>query len=91
MPGVSLVGADTAGGTILGGGQSFVVAEGDYVSLVGDGVAAHAPCPIVPIHCSAVMAEGSSVFYIDGIPVCRAGDSATCSHPATGQSWFYSD
>ena len=91
MPGVSLVGVDTAGGTITGQLQSRVFVDGNPISVVGDPVAPHAPCPLVPIHCSATMAEGSPRVTIDGIPICRAGDEATCGHPATGQTHHVDD
>ena len=82
MPGVTRVGIDTAGGTILGGGQSFVYCNGALVAIVGDAVAGHGLGP----HAGPTMAEGSSTVFIKGIGVCRAGDAATCGHPATGSS-----
>ena len=90
MPGVARVSSDTAGGTQLGGGQSWVKIGGDLVVLVGDAVAAHAPCPVAPAHCAATMAAGSAWVKIDGIPICRAGDAATCGHTSTGSSWVIS-
>jgi uncharacterized Zn-binding protein involved in type VI secretion len=30
------------------------------------------------------MAEGSPDVIVNGIPASRAGDKATCGHPATG-------
>lgn len=90
MPGVARVGSDSAGGTQLGGGQSWVRIDGDLVVVRGDQVASHAPCPTVPIHCSATMAGASSWVRIDGIPICRAGDAATCGHPSTGSGWVVS-
>ena len=90
MPGVARVGSDTAGGTHLGGGQSWVKIGGDRVVVLGDAVQAHPPCPQVPIHCAATMAEGSGWVKIDGIPICRAGDAATCGHPSTGSDWVSS-
>ena len=90
MPGVARVGSDTAGGTQLGGGQDWVKIDGDPVVLIGDGVASHAPCPRVPSHCAASMAQGSSWVKIDGIPICRAGDAASCGHASTGSAWVIS-
>ena len=87
MPGVSRVGADSAGGTITGGGQSWVKIDGNPVALVGDGVAPHPPCPDVAVHCVATMAAGSGWVKIGGVPICRAGDAATCGHTATGSGW----
>lgn len=87
MAGVARVGSDTAGGTQLGGGQDWFVIPGGLVVVIGDGVASHAPCPRVPSHCAATMATGSSWGSIDGIAICREGDTATCGHASTGSSW----
>ena len=84
MPGVSLVGVHAAGGTITGGHTVRDRIDGHPVALLGDAVAAHAPCPVVPVHCAATMAAGSSRTRIDGIPIVRAGDAASCGHAATG-------
>jgi len=87
MPGISLVGVDSAGGTILGGGQTLVKVNGTPIAVVGDAVAPHGKSP----HRSAKMVSGSAIMKINGIPVCRAGDSASCGHTATGQPWFNVD
>lgn len=83
MAGIAVVGADSAGGTQLGGGQSFVTVEGMLVVVLGDPVAGHGQPP----HASPVMAQGTPWFTINGIPVCKAGDAASCGHPSTGQAW----
>lgn len=85
MPGVSLVGLDTAGGIILGGGQDFVSADDALVVVVGDKVAPH------PGHITAQMVQGNSFVTINGIPVVHAGDRASCDHIATGQAWLTID
>ena len=90
MPGVARVGSDTAGGTQLGGGQGWVKIDGDLVVVVGDAVASHAPCSVVPVHCAANMAAGSAWVKIDGIPICREGDAASCGHASTGSDWVSS-
>ena len=82
--GVARVGVDTAGGVHLGGGQSGVTIDGARVVVRGDAVAAHAPCPDVPVHCAATMVGASAGVTINGIPVCRAGDAASCGHASTG-------
>ena len=87
MPGVARVGVDTAGGTQLGGGQSWVTIDGAAVVLVGDDVASHVPCPVPASHCAATMVGGSDWVTIDGIPICRAGDAASCGHTSTGSDW----
>ena len=84
MPGVSLVGVHAAGGTITGQRQSRVFVNGSPMSVVGDSVASHLPCPLVPVHCAPTMAAGSSRVFIDNIAVVRAGDAASCGHAATG-------
>lgn len=90
MPGVARKGSDSAGGTHLGGGQDWVKIDGDLVVLVGDGVAAHPPCPDIPVHCAPTMAQGSAWVKIDNTPICRAGDAATCGHASTGSDWVVS-
>lgn len=90
MPGVSLAGVHTAGGTILGGSPRDRV-DGAPIALFGDAVAAHAPCPTVPVHCAATMLEGSARTRIDGVAIVRAGDAATCGHVATGGATMTDD
>ena len=50
--GVCRVQTDTAGGLIIGPGSQSVFVEGLKVSLPGDLITTHAPCPIPPIHCA---------------------------------------
>ena len=83
---VSLVGQDSAGGTIVGPGASNWTWNGKPISLQGDAVAGHG----LPPHAAPVIANGSPWMTINGIPVTRAGSSmATCGHPATGSSDMY--
>lgn len=77
---------DTASGIVTSENQDFVFVDGALALVVGDPVAPHPPCPLVPIHCTAVMAEGSSFVTINGIPVCVTNDLATCGHALTGTS-----
>lgn len=76
---------DSAGGTQLAGGQSFVTVDAQLVVLLGDPVEPHGPPPHSP---SPVMAEGSSFVTINGVPVCREGHLASCGHASTGAAWF---
>ncbi len=87
MPGAARVGADTAGGAQLGGGQDWVSIDGALVVVLGDRVGAHPPCPTVPAHCAPTMAAASTWMTIDGRGVCRAGDAASCGHATTGSDW----
>ena len=82
MPRISLATVDTAGGSI---GNSQGVAStinGSPIAVEGDSVAAHAPCPDVPIHCSAAT-TASPASDINGFRLVLAGDTATCGHAAT--------
>ncbi len=88
MPGVVKTNEDTAGGLILPLQSGWTIG-GQPIGVVGCPVVTHSPCEVPdPPHCAAIMAQGSAMFNIDGIPVCRAGDQASCGHPATGQGWF---
>lgn len=86
MPQVSRVGVDTAGGAINGlGGAGFKVA-GKTISVVGDAVASHPP---VPPHVGApTMVTGQAAYRVNGKAVCRAGDTASCGHAATGSTAY---
>lgn len=86
MPGISRVKVDTAGGLINGPGSSDVFVNGSKVSLIGDAVESHSPCPDPVIHCNATMVQGSSTVFANGIGVVRQGDAASCGHTATGSN-----
>lgn len=87
MPGISRDN-DTAGGDLIPS-QSTVFANNEEVIVDGDSVAAHPPCPAVPVHCAPTMIAGSKEVYIGGIAVVNEGDSATCGHTSTGSSDVY--
>jgi uncharacterized Zn-binding protein involved in type VI secretion len=82
MPGVSRVGVDSAGGTIVGPGIPSVVVNGAPVSVIGDAVAAHG----LFAHAAPTMVGGSGTVIAGGIGVVRAGDPASCGDTATGSS-----
>lgn len=84
MPGVALVGLNEAGGVQQGGGQFFCSANGAPVAVLGDTVASHGNGP----HQGPKMVQGSTFFRINGIPVCIAGNAASCGHTTNGQPWF---
>lgn len=80
MPGIARVGVDSAGGTILGGGNTHVRVNGALAAVVGDAVAGHGS----GAHANPTMVQGSSKVFIRGKAVCRAGDAASCGHVASG-------
>lgn len=83
MSGVTVTGKDRAGGIILPT-QSMFQVGGNPVAVVG--------CPVVPHgkspHNAPKMVEGVGWFTVNGIPVCHAGNKASCGHSASGQGWF---
>lgn len=85
MPGIARGLVDSAGGGPLIQSQSFFRVDGYDVVRLGDHVTSHG----FPPHDAAVMAFSSLFFKVSGIPVCRAGDAASCGHPAApGSLWF---
>ena len=82
MPGVSRVGVDSAGGTIIGNLVPSVTVNGAPIAVMGAAVAGHG----LPPHASPVMVGHSGTVTAGGIPICRAGDAASCGHPASGSS-----
>lgn len=88
MPGISVVGMDSAGGVITGGRQSFATYNGSPISVVGDAVSGHGDGP----HRGPTIVQGSSFFTINGIPVVISGKLASCGHAASGRSnWTVSN
>ena len=82
MRGVARVGLDTAGGPIIGGGNTRVFVDGTPAAVIGDPVTGHAP----DAHAAPVMILGSTRVLAAGRPVCRLADSASCGHVATGST-----
>ena len=80
MPGVSRVGVDSAGGTIVGNLAPTVIVNGAPIAVQGAQVAGHG----LPPHSSPVMSAHSGTVIANGIPICRQGDVATCGDAATG-------
>jgi uncharacterized Zn-binding protein involved in type VI secretion len=79
MSGICRVGVDSAGGIILGGGNSTVFANGALVAVNGDAVQGHGN----GVHAGPTMIASSTVF-INGKMACKAGNQATCGHAASG-------
>lgn len=87
MPGIARVSLDTAGGTIIGVLVPSVRVNGAPIAVLGAAVTPHPP---VPPHTTApVMVGHSSTVRAGGIPVCRAGDVASCGHAATGSATVF--
>ena len=80
MPGISRVGVDAAGGTIVGNLAPTVKVNGSPVAVKGATVSGHGRSP----HSSPVMSGSSGTVKANGIAICRAGDTATCGHAASG-------
>lgn len=84
-PIVRLGDVNNAGGAVVGPGAPTVLANGIPVSLLGDRVSAHAPCPDVPSHCGAVVAQGSGTVFAESQSVSFVGATESCGHSrATG-------
>ncbi len=82
MAGISRLFTDTAGGVILGQGNSTVYVNGLPASVLGDAVAGHGQ----NAHSGPTMVVASGSVFCSGLGVCRQGDSASCGHSATGSS-----
>lgn len=82
MPGISRVGVDAAGGTIVGNLAPTVFVNGAPVVVKGADVEPHPPVP--PHTTGPVMVGCSATVFACGIPVVRQGDAASCGHPASG-------
>ena len=82
--GVSRIGIDTAAGTILGPGSQTVFVEGIKVSLPGDVVLSHAPCPVPAIHCAATTNPGGSPDVIVGTGFISGGGGGSHGDVAAG-------
>jgi uncharacterized Zn-binding protein involved in type VI secretion len=80
MQGISRVGVDKAGGTIVGALAPTVLANGVPVTVLGAPVIPHGRGP----HGGPVMVTASANVFANGIPVCKAGDVASCGHATSG-------
>jgi uncharacterized Zn-binding protein involved in type VI secretion len=80
MPGIARVGQDSAGSVIVGNLAPTVFVNGKPIAVKGAAVTGHGKTP----HAAPVMVGCSSTVFACGIPVCRAGDAASCGHPASG-------
>lgn len=76
MPGVGRVGQDAAGDVLTGPLVPKVRVNGKPIAVIGTPVSGHG----LPPHNSPKMSQGSSKVRAGGIPICRAGDKASCDH-----------
>lgn len=86
MSGVSRMGIDSAGGVIITGSNDVYINSANAVRI-GDSVAGHGNSP----HSSPVMVTGSPTVFVNEIPLCKAGDLASCGHPSTGSPNVFSN
>lgn len=82
MPGISRVGVDTAGGTIVGNLAPTVLVNNAPIAVDGAVVAPHGLAP----HTAPTMIANSANVFANSILVVVEGNSATCGHTATGSS-----
>ena len=80
MAGVGRAGTDKAGGDIPVSLQTTVLANGSPIIVKGSIVLPHGEPPHNVPH---VMVGASGTVFAGGIPVCRAGDAASCGHTLT--------
>jgi uncharacterized Zn-binding protein involved in type VI secretion len=80
MPGISRVGIDSAGSRIVGALAPTVLVNGAPVTVLGAPVLPHGKGP----HAGPVMITASSTVSAGGIPICKAGDIASCGHATSG-------
>ena len=80
MPGVARAFQDTAGGLILGMGNSTVFVNGLPASVLNDSVAGHGD----GAHAGPSMVVSSGTVFCNSMGTCRQGDVASCGDTATG-------
>lgn len=80
MAGIVRNQTDSAGGVLIGTGNTTVYVNGKTATVKGDAVTPHG----YPPHAAPTMNQASSTVFFNGIAVCRAGDTATCGHAASG-------
>lgn len=86
---IAVSGISSAGGGLIQPSlQSFVRVNGSLVSVQGTAIADHGDGS----HSSAVTTGQSSVFHINGVPIDRQDDAASCGDLIeNGVSWFRTD
>lgn len=84
--GVSMVGGGsgaTGPGIIIGPGGMAQYGDGILVSIVGDSITPHGP----GAHQNAHIATGSKNTFVNGIPLVRVGDLASCGCAVLDGDW----
>lgn len=76
MAGAGRVGADAAGGPILAGANSVLI-NGCPAARLLSPVAGHGKNE----HAGPVMIGCNMSVIVEGLPICKTGDTATCGHP----------
>ncbi len=79
MPKAALNGISIAGGPVEASATKTKI-EGIEPARLNDTVGAHGDSP----HNKPTVAQASSKVIIEGIPVSRVGDAASCSHAIEG-------
>jgi hypothetical protein len=85
MPGVAVNALDSAGGAQMTQANTWFRVEAEPIVVIGDLVTAHGDPPHSP---PPPMVTGAAWFRVGTIPVCRAGDAASCGHATSGRPWF---
>ena len=80
MPGIARILMDTAGGPIIGGGNTRVLAEGSPVAVIGDAITSHGLGP----HARPLMIVGSARVFAAGRPVLPIGRCGVLRRPRHG-------
>lgn len=76
MLGAGRVGMDAAGGPVLVGANSVLI-NGAPAARLMSAVAGHGEDE----HAGPHMITGNFSVIVEGLPICRMGDSASCGHP----------
>ncbi|AEH03611.1 PAAR motif of membran proteins [Pseudomonas phage PhiPA3] len=82
MPAVGRIGIAVAGGTVLGPGALKLRIGGIVATQLGDQIRGHGNGS----HNNARMVQGSTKLRVQGIPICKVGDAASCGHTLTDNS-----
>ena len=68
----------------------FCFIDGFPMAIAGQLITPHTPCPLDPLHCTAVGIATTITTFVQGIPVIRELDPASCLHPSIGSKIVFS-